>query len=667
MTPPDPPHAVSGLRAAPVATGARASIAVLPFTGTGLPPSHAFLPDALTDDLINDLGRIPGLAVIGRSTMFTFRGRPVDARRVGAELGVRYVVEGSVRFGDAQIRLNVQLVDATTGVQRWADRIDASLGHWPGIADRVGGRLARSLDFRLADLATADPDRPGSAAGDLAMRGWLALFAQAQTRASNDAAFLFAERALALEADHALALTARAYAHYRAAVFGWSTYDMRAGLALARDDAARAIACDPDGADAHYVMGQTLNWLGELDGALAMHAACLQRNPSHAPAHGAIGQLRLFLGHPEATAEHVRTALLLSPMEPLRAVWHWCDGFAELALDRPAAALEHCRRSVLANPRYPNGYFTGAVAAARVGETALAREWVGILGGHPRFASVAELRARFANIPAGRVASLLEACCREIAALGHPVTTVAIDTGTSATRPAAEVRCLGGFDVLVDGRSIRAGAKIPRRPLALLQLLVAAGGRIALRGAAEALWPDVDPARAAGTLATTVHRLRKLLPNGAVLTAGDELRIDVDRVAVDALAFTRLASDTTTEWTTAAVERYAGVFLPDVDEPWAEAARERLRALQQRVRCSVGGALETRGAWDEARTLYEAGIALDPLAEAFHQGALRCCEQAGLRAEAAAVYERCRRALAEDLGVRPSARTESLYRRIASA
>jgi adenylate cyclase len=153
----------------------RLSIVVLPFANLSNDPEQEYFADGITDDLTTDLSRIPDALVIARSTAFTYKGKSVDAKQIGRELGVRYLLDGSVRRTADQVRVNVQLIDAEGGVQLWADRFDTDRANLPAAQDEITGRLARTFNLELVkDLGrrieqegAVDPD-----ARDLVMRGW---------------------------------------------------------------------------------------------------------------------------------------------------------------------------------------------------------------------------------------------------------------------------------------------------------------------------------------------------------------------------------------------------------------------------------------------------------------------------------------------------------------
>jgi len=156
----------------------RLSFAVLPFANLSNDPDQDYFADGITDDLTTDLTRISGSLVIARNTAFTYKGKPVDVKQLGRELGVRYVIEGSVRRGGEQVRVNVQLIDAEAAAHVWAERFDTDRNNLAEAQDQIIGRLVRSLNIelmrdagrRIEQERAADPD-----ARDVVMRGW-ALF-----------------------------------------------------------------------------------------------------------------------------------------------------------------------------------------------------------------------------------------------------------------------------------------------------------------------------------------------------------------------------------------------------------------------------------------------------------------------------------------------------------
>ena len=168
----------------------RLSFVVLPFANLSKDPDQEYFADGITDDLTTDLSRISGSFVIARNTAFTYKGKPADVKQIGRELGVRYVIEGSVRRAGDQVQVNVQLIDAESGAHVWADRFDTSRANLAEAQSEITGRLARSLNLELVEVAgrrieqekAANPD-----ARDLVMRGWARFYTPVSTAGLQEA------------------------------------------------------------------------------------------------------------------------------------------------------------------------------------------------------------------------------------------------------------------------------------------------------------------------------------------------------------------------------------------------------------------------------------------------------------------------------------------------
>jgi TolB-like protein len=188
-------------RAPATSPSPRLSIVALPFVSLSSDPEQEYFADSVTDDLTTDLSRISGAFVIARSTAFTYKGKPIDAKQIGRELGVRYVLEGSVRRASEQVQVNVQLIDAESGMHIWADRFDTNRADLATAQNEITGRLARTLDLelveaearRIAREKAADPD-----ARDLVMRGW-AWYYRARSEVAGQEARQAFERALEID------------------------------------------------------------------------------------------------------------------------------------------------------------------------------------------------------------------------------------------------------------------------------------------------------------------------------------------------------------------------------------------------------------------------------------------------------------------------------------
>lgn len=390
--------------APPLRLGDR-SVAVLPFRSRQLPDSHVFIRESLADDLIAELSRQSGLVVVARGTMLGYAGRENAPQQVSAELGVRYVVDGLIELRGDQLHISVQVVDAAVHTQTWADAVDVALASWPETGHLLAARLVRALNLELLDLLArdhppADPSVRSSAdstrlqALGLASRAWLELIARPETQTVNERASAWAHEAFALAPQIALASTALAFCDWRAASFGWVELPRTELLSRALAHVERAIGLAPRDPDGYYVLSLIAYSSREPARAEEALRHCLRLSSSYAPAYGLLALIRTRRGHPEEAAALCDRAFALSPREPLRVVWHLSKAWAALALNDDRAALEESQRGMAVNPDFATCYITGAAAAQRLGETALAQVWVAFLRERTMFRSVSALHAR---------------------------------------------------------------------------------------------------------------------------------------------------------------------------------------------------------------------------------------------------------------------------------
>ena len=234
------------------AEAARLSIVVLPFTNLSNDPAQDYFADGVTENLTTELSRLHNSFVIARNTAFTFKGKNLDAKAIGKELGVRYVLEGSVQRDANRVRVNAQLIDAESGAHLWADRFEEDVVDLFKLQDEVVARLARTLQIELvnAEAQRSLHDRPRNPdAVDLTMRGW-ALFNQSFTKANQHEALALFDQALTLDPTSADALAAAAFTEATSYANGW--FDRGADpYARAMQRANQAILLNPDQAVAH--------------------------------------------------------------------------------------------------------------------------------------------------------------------------------------------------------------------------------------------------------------------------------------------------------------------------------------------------------------------------------------------------------------------------------
>ena len=356
----------------------RLSIVVLPLANIGGNPDQDYFVDGVTESLTTDLSRIPGAFVIARNTAFTFKNKPVDARVVGRELGVRYVMEGSVQGSGDRIRVNAQLIDATTGAHLWAERFDKPRADIFDMQDEITTRLARIVGVELvaAESRRAERERPGNMdAVDLAMRGWAILNQPLSLRGHRAACDLFND-ALRRDDRNVEALIGLATYH---------TDDVRTFASTNRDEQLRvaetaiteALALAPGNASAHFVYGNVLHVSGATERSLREFEFAISLDRNLAWAHANAGFAKVLLGRAEEAEADLLNAIRLSPRDPGLDRWYALLGIADLFLGRLWPALDRMRKSVEMNPNVALMQFFLAAATAlsgRADEARAARE-----------------------------------------------------------------------------------------------------------------------------------------------------------------------------------------------------------------------------------------------------------------------------------------------------
>jgi TolB-like protein/Tfp pilus assembly protein PilF len=349
------------------ATTDKPSIVVLPFVNMSSDPEQAYFADGLAEDLITDLSKVPGLLVIARNSSFAYKGRSVDVRLIASELGVRYVVEGSVRRASARVRINAQLIDAATGSHLWAERYDRDLADIFVVQDEVVGRIVGAL---AGTLPAARPlPRRGTTnleAYDLFARArWLVFQSLEATRAARP----LLKKAIELDPGFAEAHAWLAMSYH----FGWSHCgEPDENRTLARSAARAAMLLDPENADALILFGYMRAYEGELAEGVAEIEKGLRINPNHASGWALIADLRVHEGRAAEAIDYARNSLRLDPHPP--GTYYWLLGWAQYALGRYQDAVdtlrhEHARgagvRRILAAALAQLGRMTEAREEAR--------------------------------------------------------------------------------------------------------------------------------------------------------------------------------------------------------------------------------------------------------------------------------------------------------------
>jgi TolB-like protein/class 3 adenylate cyclase/Tfp pilus assembly protein PilF len=352
----------------------RLSMVVLPFANLSNDPEQEYFVDGITDDLTTDLSRIQGSMVIARNTAFTYKGKHVDARKIGRDLGVRYALEGSVQRAANEVRINVQLVDATSGAQLWAERFDRNIGDLLAVQNEITARIARALQAQLAiaeaGRLVAHPD-----ALDYTLRGRAEL-TKPIARETYDEAVRDFETALALDpglADARARLAGVLVVRVLDELSDFPSLDLR----RARDLDDRALAAAPNSALAHYVKGQVLRAEARCAEAIPEYESAIALDRSRAPAYAHVGWCKFLSGTLDGAVPAIEQAIRLSPHEPGIAVWYGRIGVMELLQGHTDTALLRLEKARSENPRLPFVHAYLAAAYARKGDTERAAEELG--------------------------------------------------------------------------------------------------------------------------------------------------------------------------------------------------------------------------------------------------------------------------------------------------
>jgi TolB-like protein len=348
----------------------RQSLVILPFANLGDPAQDYFV-DGITDTLTTEVSRLPGSFVIARNSAFAYRGKAVDAKQIGRELGVRYVLEGSVQTGTNRIRINAQLIDAATGAHLWAERFDKPRGDLFDMQDEITARLARSLELEIheAESRRLERERPDSMDSmDLTMRG-MSIWNKPSTPNRAREARQHFEAALRLDPRNVYALIGLTGTHMTD-VMSFVAEDRPEQIRIAEEAITKALSLAPDNPFAHHCYADVLYARHEPEAALRELEIAIGLNPNQVWAHAQAGLVKIFLGRAEETATDVGIALRLSPREPGIAVWHLFIGLAALALGRLDIAIGELRKSAALNPTMGLAHFMLAAAFALAGREA---------------------------------------------------------------------------------------------------------------------------------------------------------------------------------------------------------------------------------------------------------------------------------------------------------
>jgi TolB-like protein len=348
----------------------RPTIAVLPFVNASGEPEQKYFSDGISEDIITALARLRWFHVISRNSSFACESMPI--RRIGEELGVGYLVEGSVRKSGDRVRITAQLNDVATGNQLWAERYDRGLSDVFAVQDEIAEAIVAAIEPQLyaAENFRAQRKAPESLdAWDLVMRA-LSHFWRV-TREDNAIAQALLEQAIAVDPGYAQPHAVLAVSHTFGAHMGWE--DAAAAVAVAQRAGVAAVRADSDDAWAHLALATAHSYSRRLDDALAEFETALRLKPSFPLAQGYYGLVLAWVGRWQEGAEAARRALRLSPRDPFSAIYAGVAAYAEFVGGNYAESMRLAREATRGRMDFVGGYRVLVAAAAMAGEIELAR------------------------------------------------------------------------------------------------------------------------------------------------------------------------------------------------------------------------------------------------------------------------------------------------------
>ena len=373
----------------------RPSIAVLPFANMSGDANQDYFADGLTEDLITALARIRWLFVIARNSTFVYKDRTVNVSQVSRELGVRYVLEGSVRRSGNRLRISAQLVDALTGAHHWAERYDRQLSDIFAVQDEITRSVAGAIEPHL--LAAEGLRTLSRSADDL---GAWELVARAQThfwRLTREDCAVAVEplqRAVETYPDYAPARGLLAFAQVFSAHMGW--IDREQGMLPGRQQAIRAIALDDRHPWGHIALAYWAMMERRTEEAIAAFRRAVSLNPNSAAIHSHLSRGYAFAGHDREAIAHGEEAIRLSPLDPEMALFLGAIAVAHFAAGRYAQAIEHSLEAQRLRPGFQGSRRLLCASLANAGRVDEARLLLPTLRHEQPELSLAWIRA---NVP----------------------------------------------------------------------------------------------------------------------------------------------------------------------------------------------------------------------------------------------------------------------------
>jgi TolB-like protein len=369
----------------------RPAIAVLPFTNMTDDPAQEYFSDGISEDIITALSKLRWFFVIARNSSFIYKGKAVHLKQVAAELGVGYVVEGSVRRAGDRVRITAQLNDVATGSHIWAERYDRELADVFAVQDEITEAIVAAIEPQLyaAENFRARRKAPDSMdAWDLVMRA-LSHYWRV-TRQDNVVAQALLEKATAIDPHYGQALGVLATSHTFSAHMGWQ--DMATATPNAERAAASAILADSEDPWAHFALGGVYLFARRFDDSLAEFELALRLNPNFSLAQGYYGLALAYCGRWQEAVSAAQRALLLSPRDPLSAIYCGIASYAQFVGRNYDEAMRLAREGIRQRADFVGAHRVLTAAAGMAGQTDAAK------------AALQELRRAQPNISLGWMA-----------------------------------------------------------------------------------------------------------------------------------------------------------------------------------------------------------------------------------------------------------------------
>jgi TolB-like protein len=350
------------------------SIAVLAFTNMSGDPGQEYFGDGIAEDIITALSRLRWFFVIGRNSTFAYKSRPIDVKQVGSDLGVRYVLEGSVRRGGDRVRITAQLIEAATGNQIWGDHYDGELTDVFALQDEITRRVVAAIEPRLLEaegLRSRTRSAEDFGAWEMVMHANAVFWRM--TKAEGETAVKMLSRAVERYPDFGPAHSMLAFMLLLSRLVGWYVGDREPLLERATALATRAVELDDSDPWAHLALAYVAYIKRRTDEALEEFGRALDLNPNFAAAHGYLGAALAHDGRSDEAIPHLQLAIRLSPHDPQNAIFNSAQGVAHYLAGRYADAVVFSRRAVQQRDGMTLAHRLNVAALAQAGQIEEAR------------------------------------------------------------------------------------------------------------------------------------------------------------------------------------------------------------------------------------------------------------------------------------------------------